>query len=803
MAEESGSPAEGPGNALVPGRWIKAQNGDYGSFEYDWTQCPHDGLIFGTAFSPMGALQLPIMGLDNMGSKVSLPQTAGASRLSYSYAGTTSTHLLLITGNGTTTLTTLAEYQTVTSATAGSDWCAYVVQNTPDWQNPTSKLVDPSGTQFNGPANSDNVRGLTKISPELTVEGRESTVVWQGLEQGEASLQIGSRSAEASDGFGWVASQRESGDRLGGRLNARGEGIKNDTIWRNGSWRFLGDLLPTAHGYTNIHAIDTNDNGIILATATKDGATKTILLLPVEVAPEVLAVNSDFDEGRIDPATGYAIPDCDDIPGVDPKTGAGNTLMSLEAVRPHLDGTYAQNQRVTNNLHKGWFGVNPKTLGDDFWDGANVTIRKIDKIDDDTGHPESGQVRFYAKWGEGPSQYRGIPAYDPANLAPANLVTGGINGVPSESVYGSNSIIPENAEFYMEGIRSGKITLEWRLQKGTMDVKHEQTFKVETRKTRDEWQEEVVYQIRLQTKVGTGTAVDLRTYNPNLGFYGDLGNQTPKVRAIYYYYRQLFQQMPEKFMWAGMAKVAAAPIYAGMSDLTEWYHASEITPGTGFGTRDPGTRSFINSLLLSGQKRIFEDMAWAHRAYMASGIGAIRHAVANQGVAITSLAAWNNIAQGILNGDQSKINLGNRDLLEREQRDVVQQDYNSITTLKLRQPPAFLTWWVNGVTVPTDFNGLAQANEWLSANSNKNPLNKTSPHSPAFRTTVPGGLLDSYNNRWAWTSNPTNGMLEMWAGTSTAGPNLSAATRMSHNNQTMKQAATIYTNSNSSMLPDD
>ena len=47
-------------------------------------------------------------------------------------------------------------------------------------------------------------------------------------------------------------------------------------------------------------------------------------LLPMELAPDVLAVNSDFDEGRIDPDTGYAIPDCDDIPGVDRKTGAGN-----------------------------------------------------------------------------------------------------------------------------------------------------------------------------------------------------------------------------------------------------------------------------------------------------------------------------------------------------------------------------------------------------------------------------------------------------------------------------------------------
>ena len=247
----------------------------------------------------------------------------------------------------------------------------------------------------------------------------------------------------------------------------------------------------------------------------------------------MLAVNSDFDEGRIDPATGYAIPDCDDMPGVDLKTGSGNTKLELDAERTHLDGTYTQGEDVVDDLHKGWFGVNPNQLGDDFWDGANVTIRKIDKIDDETGYKESGQVRFYAKWSGG---YYGISPYDFQTLQPVNLVSAGVNLRPNEGVYGTSSSIPDNAEFYMKGVRPGKITLEWRLQKGSIDVKHEQTFKVETRKTRDQWREEVIYQIRLQTKVGTGTVVDLRTYDPNLGFYGDLGDQTPKVRAIYYYY---------------------------------------------------------------------------------------------------------------------------------------------------------------------------------------------------------------------------------------------------------------------------
>jgi hypothetical protein len=72
-----------------------------------------------------------------------------------------------------------------------------------------------------------------------------------------------------------------------------------------------------------------------------------------ERAPEVLTVNSDFDEGRIDPTIGYAIPDCDDMPSVDPETGAGNTKLELGAARNHLDGAFTKGELVIKDLHKG------------------------------------------------------------------------------------------------------------------------------------------------------------------------------------------------------------------------------------------------------------------------------------------------------------------------------------------------------------------------------------------------------------------------------------------------------------------
>ena len=518
------------------------------------------------------------------------------------------------------------------------------------------------------------------------------------------------------------------------------------------------------------------------------GRAAGMSLVPMEVAPEVLAVNSDFDEGRIDPATGYAIPDCDDMPGVDQKTGSGNTQTALNASRAHLDGLFANDEKVTEDMHKGWFGVNPNRLNDDFWAGANVTIRKIDKIDDETGYKESGQVRFYAKWSSG---HYGISPYDFQTLQPVNLVSAGVNG-NSSNVYGASSTIPDGAEFYMEGVRPGKITLEWRLQKGTIDVKHEQTFKVETRKSVAEWQEEVRYQIRLQTKVKSGTEVDIALYHSGNGFRNTSGNQAPgtdnvlRVQAIYYYYQQLFKQMPDKFMWAGMAKTAAAPIYAGMSDLTTWAQVQDAVPLQAYGT---ATHIMVRGLLLGGQKKIFEDMGWAHRAYMASGRWALDWVDQNTIQKPTDFAAWRDFYAGIEDTNQTKINDANRDLLLREQRDVVQSSYTSFATNGwFLQPRTGYNWlnniaaWLLNFQVVAEDPGLgANVGEWLSANALRNPM----PGGPAFRTTVPNGRIDIFNDRWAWTNNSTNGMLQIWMG-------FSANQRLSENNKTMYSGAAAY-----------
>jgi hypothetical protein len=264
-----------------------------------------------------------------------------------------------------------------------------------------------------------------------------------------------------------------------------------------------------------------------------------------------------------------------------------------------------------------------------------------------------------------------------------------------------------------------------------------------------------------------------------------------RVLAIYYYYQQLFQENPESFMWAGMAKTAAAPIYAGMSDLTSLWWAQEAAGGYG-----AGTYKLTRGLLCGGQKAIFTDKAWAHRAFAASGIDSLKWVNDSGEPNATDFDAWDDLHSGVLAEDQNQINLANQRLLQREQRVVVQQYYNTFATdIWMYQPKsgvswidAVFSWLLNFEIVSENGAGLANVGEWLSANSKKNPI----PSGPAFRDVVPGGRIDNYSDRWQWTNNPVNGMLQIWTGDASSAVGFDEAKRLIENNKTMTSASASY-----------
>ncbi len=170
--------------------------------------------------------------------------------------------------------------------------------------------------------------------------------------------------------------------------------------------------------------------------------------------------------------------------------------------------------------------------------------------------------------------------------------------------------------------------------------------------------------------------IDVREWQPQEGF---VANRDTVVK-VYDYYRSLFVDRPE-LRWAGMARLAGAPVYAGLQDTS-------FTPDVFSGP------AFVERQLLEMQKAIFEDLAWQHELYRHQGIEGIRAVYAGFSFMFSDagprnrevvgdtrmLPAWEDIASG----DESRIRRGNLILVTREQDAVLQPYYDDIFRQQLR-----------------------------------------------------------------------------------------------------------------------
>jgi hypothetical protein len=476
-------------------------------------------------------------------------------------------------------------------------------------------------------------------------------------------------------------------------------------------------------------------------TNTADGVLPSHVgcgIIPVQTAPQTLAVNSDFDESRIDPVTGYAIPDCDD------------TDIALEAERAHLDGTYSANEQVLDDLHPNIFGVAPSSLNNGFWDGATVSIGKIDKIDPATGFPESGQIRLYGKWGTGTSEYRGIVPYDFDTLTRKNLTISGINRVPGESLYGTTSPFPVGTSFYLEGVHPGKITLEWRYQKGSIDVRCEQSFLVCTQKNANAWRQDLAYKIRLETSNDPSGIVDVRNVPSPLEEYW------PRMERIseYYDFYQECYKMPlrshptgptNSMSWPGLARLGGTQVVSGLSDSE---YGRRALSGIGVLTADEmgidytiGEVKSLQHELFTGGKNIFKSIGWQMHAFRSSGFWALDWVAANdpndeEAKELRAKRVWRDLYDGIKNHDTTLLNNSALNITDREQNVTIVDTWTHISAL-----------------------GFGLVDDMFSIFAK----NSMSPLGGNFRAMFPSGNLASTADRWDWI-NPatTSGVLDTW-----------------------------------------
>jgi hypothetical protein len=167
------------------------------------------------------------------------------------------------------------------------------------------------------------------------------------------------------------------------------------------------------------------------------------------------------------------------------------------------------------------------------------------------------------------------------------------------------------------------------------------------------------------------------------------------VEAVYAYYGRLFLDRPY-LKWAGLANMIGPAFIAGFRDLglvpEVWRQAVHAVFGRAsrsLARRAAGDLGFYETTFLTMQKKIFEDQAPMHEAYIARGVRRIEELYRARIIDAATLEAWRQIDAGRRNSDSALVDRGNRTLLFREQFDIIDRFYLQMLWYHWPEGPAF------------------------------------------------------------------------------------------------------------------
>ena len=167
------------------------------------------------------------------------------------------------------------------------------------------------------------------------------------------------------------------------------------------------------------------------------------------------------------------------------------------------------------------------------------------------------------------------------------------------------------------------------------------------------------------------------------------------VEAVYSYYGGLFLEHPY-LLWAGMASMIGPAFYAGFRDLGFMPDAVRRTVIAVLGRASrrlsrsaAGDLGFYETTFLTMQKKIFEDQATMHEAYIAGGLPQLEEFYRARIIDLATLAAWRQIDRGRRDSDSAAMAHGNRTLLFREQHDIIDRFYIQMLGHGGPEGPAF------------------------------------------------------------------------------------------------------------------
>jgi hypothetical protein len=127
---------------------------------------------------------------------------------------------------------------------------------------------------------------------------------------------------------------------------------------------------------------------------------------------------------------------------------------------------------------------------------------------------------------------------------------------------------------------------------------------------------------------------------------------------LYYYYQQLYFKSPDKFLWAGLARLTGGQVLYGMDNLVRI-------------AKDPCALT-VN--ITGVAKAIFENMAWQHELFLSDPV-LLLEACRQLDTTHTPQYKYEDCWTTIMNGSAGE---GNKMLLKNEQFNTIQTYYDKI-----------------------------------------------------------------------------------------------------------------------------
>ncbi|MBA0051337.1 hypothetical protein E0L36_10675 [Streptomyces sp. AJS327] len=258
-------------------------------------------------------------------------------------------------------------------------------------------------------------------------------------------------------------------------------------------------------------------------------------------------------------------------------------------------------------------------------------------------------------------------------------------------------------------------------------------------------------------RAADAAGIGLRDWDPA----GGVERNERTVHAVYTFYGDLFLANP-RLQWAGMANMIGPSLAGGFLDLDALgrlgpllaarlaEQPAEVRAALPREVRDlaeggppPGELPWFESVFLAMQKHVFMDQAAAHLAYEQGGLDAIREMRAAGLLDDKAVGAWRDIDSG---GDE-RVGRGNAVLLDREQNQILPEQWNSMYRRHAPVGPAltYALTVVGSASIP----GTRTPGQYA-------PLRVTGPLTGArLSTPLPAFNLADQDRRWRYIVDDT------------------------------------------------